>query len=515
MKRWAVVAGCALALAACTDRPEPGALGPSAEVLPSLGDHIPQLSGAVSIDLSRMLADGSAPSQSETNPPGRATGVGPNLVANQDKTFFPQNETTVSMDPNNSSRLIAGANDYRNEVASCGVYASTDGGASWHDVGTGTTIPEGVVAGGDPATAFDPNGNAYYVCLGFTPATNSSSTTGLYVSKSSDLGTLTPVAPVVVTVTGGTDPLVGYFNDKEFIAIDTRAGSPHRGRIYVTWTRFKFDRADNYIESPIVLSYSDNGGLTWNGPHPVSSPDLNFDQGSVPAIGPNGEVYVVFENGNGTGFNGQAMVAKSVDGGNTFAHPVKVADIIEICDHFNVDGRCALKNSSWRVNSLPSVAVDAGSGNVYVTWGDYRSGNAEVLFSRSSDGGQTWSHPVQVSDDLTTSDKFFPWIAVAQDGSVQIAYQKRADTPGNRLLNTFLGTSRNGGLGFGKNIQVSDGATDPNFNFSGTFIGDYIGVAASATAVHPIWTDARRVVCVTLVCRHNQDAVTATVFFGS
>jgi hypothetical protein len=60
---------------------------------------------------------------------------------------------------------------------------------------------------------------------------------------------------------------------------------------------------------------------------------------------------------------------------------------------------------------------------------------------------------------------------------------------------------------------VSSGPTDPNIGFSGTFIGDYNGLAASAHGAHPIWTDARRVVCMANQCRKNQDAVTATVTF--
>src|SRR5437899_12604462 len=241
---------------------------------------------------------------------------------------------------------------------------------------------------------------------------------------------------VIATVSGGEDALVGYFNDKEFIAVDTRAASPHRGRIYVTWTRFKFNRADDsYIESPIVLSYSDDRGATWSGPHAVSSPDLNFNQGSVPVVGPNGEVYVVFENGNGTGFNGQAMVAKSSDGGNTFTHPVRIDGIIEICDHFNADGRCALKNSSWRVNSFPSITVGP-NGTVYVGWGDYRTGDADVRFSRSTDGGATWSRSIVVNSDLSSADQVSSWIGVAENGVVQLGLLQRDDTPGHGSLQT-------------------------------------------------------------------------------
>jgi len=515
MKRSLVLAaGCALLAAACSDRSQLPPVGPRADLVGG-GDHVFDVSSVVTVNPSIKNQPGPGAPQDGGNPPGPAKSVGPNVVANQDKTFFPQNETPIALDPNNPSRLLAGANDYRHDLAACGIYASSDGGATWNDVGEGTTVPPGAVAGGDPATAFGPDGRAYHVCLGFTPVTNSTSTTVIFVSRSTDLKTLQPAGTVIATVGGGTEAGVGYFNDKEFIAVDTRPGSPHHGRIYVTWTRFKFTRDVNetYLESPIVLSYSDDGGASWSGPHLVSSPDLNFDQGSVPVVGPNGEVYVVFENGNGTGFNGQAMVAKSVDGGNTFAHPVRIDAIIEICDHFNVDGRCALKNSSWRVNSFPSIAVDGASGAAYVVWGDYRTGNADVRYSRSTDGGATWSRSSVVNSDASTADQVYPWVAVAENGVVQVEFQQRDDTPGNRLLNTFLSTSM-GGVSFGKQLLVSSGPTDPNINFSGTFIGDYNGLAASAHGVHPVWTDARRVVCIaTTQCRKQQDAVTATVTF--
>jgi hypothetical protein len=516
MKRWLAFIGCALIAVACVERRPPTGPAPGLRAeLVGEDEHVFYLSGVVTVDPSLKSVNGSGPAQSAGNLPGPAASVGPNVVANQDKTFFPQNETPIAVDPANPSRLLAGSNDYRHDLAACGIYASSDGGATWNDVGEGTTVPPGVVAGGDAATAFGPDGVAYHVCLGFTPVTNATSTTVLFVNRTSDLRTLQPAGAVIATVSGGTDPTFGYFNDKEFVAVDTRPGSPHRGRLYVTWTRFKFTRTDDgYVESPIVLSYSDDGGTTWNGPHPVSSPDLNFDQGSVPAIGPHGEVYVVFENGNGTGANGQAMVAKSLDGGQSFSHPVKVDDIVEICDHLNTDGRCAVKNSSWRVNSFPSIAVDA-AGTVYVVWGDYRRGNADVLFSRSTNGGQSFSHSVTVNSDLSGADQFYPWVAVADNGAVQVEFQQRDDTPGNRLLNTFLATSMSGALGFGTQLRVSSGPTDPNIGFSGTFIGDYNGVAASAHAAHPIWTDARRVVCQVVVtdCQANQDAVTATVRF--
>src|SRR5947208_7064220 len=231
MNRWPAVAVCALLAAACVDHSHTVAPGIRAGLIGG-DDHVFDLSSVVTVDPTLKDQPGPGAPQNPGNPPGPAKSVGPNVVANQDKTRFPQNETPIAVDPNNPNRLLAGANDYRHDLAACGIYASSDGGATWKDVGEGTTVPPGAVAGGDPATAFGPDGTGYHVCLGFTPVTNSTSTTVIFVSKSTDLKTLQPAGTVIATAAGGDDATVGYFNDKEFGTVDTRPGSPHRGRIY-------------------------------------------------------------------------------------------------------------------------------------------------------------------------------------------------------------------------------------------------------------------------------------------
>ena len=380
------------------------------------------------------------------------------------------------------------------------MYASSNGGASWNDVGGGTTLGPGTLVAGDPSTAFGPDGAAYSVCIGFD---RGDPTTSIYVSRSTDLQTIQFRGFVVFDLLGGNDPTFEYINDKPFVAVDTRPGSPYVGRIYVSWTRFKFNRITGaYIESPIVLSYSDNGGLTWTGPNRVGSPTQNIDQGSVPTPGPDGQVYVVFENYTG---GTKAMVAASLDGGNTFAAAVKVDDIYEI--------PFPLKNSHYRGNSFPSIA-GCTSGNLYVVWGDYRRGNADARFSRSVDGGLTWEPSFIVNSDLSTADHFFPWITSSPDnGLVHVAFLQRDDTPNNRLYNTWLATSTDLGASFGTQVLVSSGPSDPLFDgFGGFFIGDYIGVAGIGQDAHPAWTDTRGIGCRgRSVCFMNADAVTATV----
>ena len=114
-------------------------------------------------------------------------------------------------------------------------------------------------------------------------------------------------------------------------------GSPFYGRAYVTTSRFLNGQQGAYAESPIWLSYSDDGGLTWSTPteisgsHPSctfqttgSGTDCDEDQFSIPEVAPNGDLYVHFLNGQNEAawevdfdLDNQIMVTKSTDGGQT------------------------------------------------------------------------------------------------------------------------------------------------------------------------------------------------------
>ena len=52
---------------------------------------------------------------------------------NQDYSCFPQDETSISINPATPRNLLGGANDYRLGTGSSGFYASTDNGNSWYD----------------------------------------------------------------------------------------------------------------------------------------------------------------------------------------------------------------------------------------------------------------------------------------------------------------------------------------------------------------------------------------------
>ena len=85
---------------------------------------------------------------------------------------------------------------------------------------------------------------------------------------------------------------------------------------------------------------------------------------------------------------------------------------------------------------FPSIA--AAGADVHVVWEEYRDGNAEIYYKRSSDGGATWGPDTRLT--FQSSSSFSPSIAAAasgvhlvwfdqRDGNTEI-YYKRSTTAG-------------------------------------------------------------------------------------
>src|SRR5437899_4678451 len=321
----------------------------------------------------------------------------------------------------------------------------------------------------DPAVSITENGNVYYSGVAFDVnfRTNMPFDGTVFVSKSTNDGSSFPQTTVVDTSSGK------IFDDKPYIGVDQTTGL-FAGRVYVSWTRF----TNSFQASDIMVAYSGDGGRSFSSPNLISNSLSN--QGSVPVVGPNGELYIVWDDLS----NNQIVESKSTDGGVSFSSPVVVSSIVQLPEppYF-------LANSFFRVNSFPTAAADDTNGNVYVAWADYRNGYADILSSRSLDEGVTWSKPIRVNDDTTTNDHFFPWMTVSH-GLLSVDFYDRRLDPQNHLVDVFYAESADGGVSFSPNLRVTDQSSDPG---SLNFIGDYIGIASNGKLAHPVWTDLRNV----------------------
>src|SRR3989442_1063652 len=97
----------------------------------------------------------------------------------------------------------------------------------------------------------------------------------------------------------------------------------------------------------------------------------------------------------------------------------------------------------------PQLAVDLG-GNIYVVWEDDTDTNSNILFSHSTDGG-TFSAPKGVSNSAGFS--FNPRIAVDSGGTINVVWQDSPDF--FRTSNVFFSRSNDGGNTFSTPINLS------------------------------------------------------------
>lgn len=455
----------------------------------------------------------------------------------------PHNETSIVVNPNDPDHAVGAYHSYVLQFKGATTIAhivsapsvTTDGGQTWHEVLPPLTPYQ---FSGDPALTFNTQGHVFLASiadhegpgLGFTGPS-------VIVQRSLDGGN-TWSNPVTVArgQTAVTPNRFGFgpniFNDKEFITADTASGSPWNDRLYVSWSQFTqfFSGTQARFKIPIRVARSDDGA-SWSAPQTISgfSPncsehlpppfpslpnECDLNQDSYPTVAPGGKVYVSFENFNTVAEN-QLLVVRSDDGGQTWNPPTKAADVFDINFPANVDNRDTLTGCQLRYSAVANSAADPSdaSGNtVYVALADNRNGgptdedptNTDVFLAKSTDGGATWS---LIAVDTEVNDQFYPWVAVAADGTVNVGYMDRSygnsSDPGDQSIckygfsltrldsngNVMSKQRVDSGLSHADESRWFSRATDPNTRF----LGDYNGVAVGSDgAAWSLWTDHRR-----------------------
>jgi hypothetical protein len=380
-------------------------------------------------------------------------------------------EVSIEINPKNVNQLVGGCNINL-------VFYSTNGGFNWTN-GTISNSQWGVW--GDPVLVADTLGHFYYSHLSNTPSSNG----GYWIDrivcqKSTNAG-----------VTWRDTGSYTYFNppkeqDKQWMAVDFTHGA--RGNwIYCTWTQFdNYGSSNPNDSSNILFARSTNGGDNWVGVTRINKlagdcidDDLTVE-GSVPAVGPNGEVYVAWAGPLSFG-NYKIFFDKSLDGGNTWL----ANDII-----------VASQPGGWgydvaginRSNGLPFTVCDYSNGpyrgTIYVNWTDSVSaGDHDVRIAKSTNGGSNWSAPIRVNDDPAGKEQFLTAMTVDQvTGHVYVVFYDRRNYTTNQT-DVYLARSTNGGATF-VNERIS---ASPFIPQTQAFFGDYIDIAAHNGKVRPVW----------------------------
>ncbi|MGA3014068.1 MAG: sialidase family protein [Bacteroidales bacterium] len=372
------------------------------------------------------------------------------------------NEPAVCINPKNTSQIAGGSvlNNF---------YYSSNRGVTWNG-GVLSTTYGGVW--GDPALTVDTNNNFYYIHL------NSGSGSGWWLDrivcqKSTDGGQ---------TWSNGT-----YFGmnspkqqDKCWPVVN-RANN----HIYATWTQFDSYGTSNPSDSSIILfTKSVDQGATWSSPLRLSRragdcvDGSNTDEGAVPCVGPNGQIYVSWAGPVGLMFN------RSLDDGNTWVNANIFVDSMPGGWNISIPG-------IDRSNGMPVCCCDLSNGpyrgTVYINWADIRNGSndADIWFRKSTDQGNTWSARKRVNDDPPGKEQFLTWMTVDNvTGYIYIVFNDRRNYSDNET-DIYLAVSTDGGQNF-VNIKLDQNPFTPS---SSIFFGDYTNISAYNNIVRPVWED--------------------------
>jgi hypothetical protein len=450
-----------------------------------------------------------SPAAATVSPLVQVTGASPFAIAcagpdhDPTGTVYENDEVEpwVAVDPADPDH-IAGAwqQDRWSDGGAHGLAASTstNGGASW----TGQTFADfsrcplfahyGDPGAQEPGSEFDrasdpwvtwgAGSRLHQIALTVTqPTVGLGLDAGILVTHSDDFGATWSHPHVLKEDHGGN-----VLDDKESITAD-----PASGYVYAIWDRVvakqanaKLDETENATgyRGPTWFASSPDNGETWSPARMIYDPGKD-DQtiANQIAVEPDGtllDVFVQTHSGQGSQSSPRSSVAvmRSTDHGASWSKPRKVSRLIAGPVRTPGDDRPVRTG-----DVAPDIAIDRGSGAVYVVWQDAVSGTPAVRLSKSIDGGRTWSLPERVSSSPAGTPAFTAAVDVNDSGAVAVTYYDfRHDTPDDAtaLTDYWIRMSTDGAATWGGSQRV----TPTSFDMKqapvarGYFTGDYEGL---------------------------------------
>lgn len=411
--------------------------------------------------------------------PGVNAAIGTNVRVSGLQTV-PRSESDVRINYFDGNKILSASNNIGGSGRQ-GVYRSIDGGATWSQAELPLTSPD--ASHSDPTVDWTSDGRAWSSTLGIQ-----GSTLKLRNYFSTDNG---------ATWTLDATPSGAQTNvDKQMVWVDHTTTSPFANQQYAIW----------HNGAPAFMSRRTAGaGGTWSAPVQVSGAETTGTGiGSDVKTNSAGEVFGFWPD---TGSR-KLLVVKSTNGGSTYNAPTTMATTF---DSFDI-GVPSFNTRRILIYVSGGAYKTVSKNNVYVAWSDLSGvagctsaanepgSNAasacktRIWFSRSTNGGTTWSAPVKINNQAGLNDQYNQWLAVDETtGQIAVMYYDTVADTTRKKTDVWYQSSCDDGLTWSAAQKVTTAQTDETIAGanSGNQYGDYNALSGNAGVLFPSWTDRR------------------------
>jgi hypothetical protein len=199
----------------------------------------------------------------------------------------------------------------------------------------------------------------------------------IYYKRSTDGGaTWNPIKRLTWTFEG---------SDYPDIAVDSG------NAVHVIW----YDLSPG--NSEVYYRKSSDRGATWNAAKRLTWTSVDSYEPAV-ALGPGGTIHVVWSEQAGSA---AIHYKRSTDGGATWSAAKRLSRTLAWC-------------------TSPALSVDSDD-NVHVVWDDTTPENPEIYYRKSPDGGTSWNTVQRLT--WTAADSYFPAVAADSDDHIHVVFE--------------------------------------------------------------------------------------------
>jgi hypothetical protein len=370
------------------------------------------------------------------------------------------NEPSIALDPNNPNHMAIGWRQFSTVTSNfreAGWAFTIDGGRTWTFPG----VLEPGVFRSDPVLGFDAVGNFYYNSL---KVVGNNFTCDVF--KSTNRGAWWGSA---VFAHGG---------DKQWMTID-RTGGIGDGHIYCAWSTAAGCCGNQ------TFTRSTDGGQSFSIPTGIPFTPI---WGTMD-VAADGTLYIggIDPNSPSTFY-----VTKSTNAQDPLATPIFNTQLLNMGGAVVFSGGTPSPNPIGLLGQV-WIAVDKSSGPragyLYALCSVDPLGTdpLDVHFTRSTNGGLSWSSPVRVNDDVGDAWQWFGTMSVAPNGRIDAIWNDTRNSVVANQSELHYASSSDGGVTWSANQKLS-----PMWNSHVGWpnqdkIGDYYGMISDDVGAHVAW----------------------------